>query len=418
MIKEFQIDDTVSFKGNVDFDPIEPTKVAWVDNNTYQAIVEHPDGHTGDEIPGKGLNAKKTYAFVKTDHLEPFVASEESETTSDQAVKDVAAEKVEEVKEAPKKETTGEGPGNDAVPEKPIVVVSDQLVLFKENVNEQNHELIDILYKAAYAYETGQAFELKLNDPEDVEEAIKSKTEIPTGKKETAEEEDTRSAAEKIAAHEAEAKEMEAQEQRLKSQAEQRQKILDMVVNGIMKGVLEIKEGPVVKNGEKTTSFVCFLGEEGLVALDHKEDTDSIVNYFQNVPADFTDFAAAMATAGTGSTESDTKTEESGTKSEETDTETGKSDKITYKKGEGSATKEEAPAEEESTEDLKAKFHSKLTGLSGIGPAKANMIMKIYGTPEELIAAYKAKKLDKMEGVSAGIVKSLKTACKGDYFLN
>ena len=411
MIKEFQIDDTVSFKGSVDFSPLDKTVVAWVDNRTYQAIVEHPDGHTGDEIPGKGLNSKKTYAFIKTDHLDHY-KGEDDTSSEDQPVKDVAAEKVEEVKEAPKQETTGEGPGNET-PEKPVVVVSEQLILFKENVSEQNHELIDILLKVAHAFETGQALQLELNNPKDLEEKIKKakdKSAIPTDTGKDAPE-DTRSAAEKIAAHEAEAKEIEAQEQRLKSQAEHREKIHNLVVNGLMKKVLQIKEGPVVKNGQKTTAYVCFLDEEGLVPLDHKDDIESIVNYFQNVPADFADFAGAMAAAGA-------LTEESGTESDKSETITYKKGEKSQNKDEGAAAAEEKPAEKESADDLEEKYHSKLTGLSGIGPVKANMIMKTYGTPEDLIEAYKSKELDKMEGVSAGIIKALKTACKGDYFLN
>lgn len=396
-MKNFLIEDKVSFKGSVDLDPIEETVVSWVDNKSRQAIIEHPDGHSGEEIPGRGLDPKKFYGFVKTDHLEYVLVEGEA------GARDVVAEEVAE------NNTAGAGPASNArtessraPSEKSEIVISESLRAFKNQLPAENHELIDILIQASDAYEKGNAFVLEIGSPIKMDEIAEEekKPEIPTLQKSTAEILKDQEKAEK---------EMNV-EQKVKSTEETLGDIRKLVQKGIDLGLIFIGKGPTAVNGEKDESVAAFYKDQALCTIVDKEDLASIAVYFYNVPDELTAFTLDVANASQNPENLDNDTEKADTGSENTESgsENEKSETITYKKKDD----KESSADETPKELSKEEYREKLIALNRIGGSMAAKIMAEYPKPSDLMTAYENKAFN----YNAAVNKSLKDACKNNYF--
>lgn len=398
MIKDFEVGEAVSFLGNTDHESVDETVVAWVDNKMYQAIIEHPDGHSGGEIPGKGLEANKTYIFVKTDHLKELEDENADEIT------DVTAEKVEEAPASAEKASDTAEASSVSAGEKPAVVVSEQLQMFKENVSSSNHELIDLLIEKALEYERG-------------DEALEQKPTIPTGKPEP-----NKTTAEIIDEHAEMAKEIGAEDRKKKTE-DTISAIQELVIAGIEKGLIVVGKGTAVVNGNKDNEAIAaFYQGQPLCTLIDKDDTRSIAVYFYNVPDELAAFSVEVAKpsqkdAAAGGPED----EESG------------ENPVTYKKKEegskktdvdedddsevGSLDEEFVDGAEEDTEEAKKQeekesYSEKLVSLNGVGGATAKKIMEDYPEPKDLMAGYKKKSFKYGSRVNT----ALNSACKSGYF--
>jgi len=425
-MKEFNIEDEVSFSGNVDFEALPKTTVAWIDNRARQAIIEHPEGHSGEEMPGYNLAKNLKYVFAKTDHLEPFTSNEEE-------IHDVAAERVE-----------GAGPGENEskdlrtdgeigkVPEKPQVFVSEALAQFKEGVHAHNHELINILIEAASAYEKGNSFRLDIGNPIEISEEVHEEDGTYNAKGEKIGEipKLTKTTSEIVSDHEKSAGEIQA-EQKIKYTKEQIEDIKKLVQLGIDKKLITIGKGSVVVNGEGDEGIAAFYNGQPLCTMIDKDDIDSIAVYFYNVPAELTaytlDISKAETSEDVGSEidESETKSDLSETKSDENVKENtdnvSEDSPITYKKkedegkeeaGEPDSKQEETEKDEVPVAISKDEYREKLIKLNRIGGRMAQTIMEIYPSPADLVAGHKAKEFK----FNATVNKSLKDACKNGYF--
>ena len=379
-MKNFKPGDKVSFSGNAEYpEKLEETVVAHSNNEARQAIIEHPEGHDGDEFSNVDLDPKKKYLFVKTDHLELVEASETVET--------VVAEKVETKPTEPAYHP----------PSKILSVVAQSRPTTEDGIWQK---LIAL--------------------------ALKEEQKIKTAEKKEAE---------KIAEKEAEEKRKQEQErdqqnaallsegaqERLKKQAQELENIKSLVKRGI-------DAGYVVLDGR--TAFIAGQPVYSEAEDDAIATVDGLANFFQNTRDEFSAFSLAMIDiAQNGYDPEGEKAPDEAEKTSEA-TEEGKSEEKTDDTaGEKSDDGEDGKEKTDDTADEKSdhgadekketspgvqaqQYKDKLLSLPGVGPKSVEDIINFFPTKEDLLKGYADKKIS----FNSKVDKALKDACKSGYF--
>lgn len=238
MSQIFNTNDRVKFKGDAENVALEETIVAWSNNETRQAIIQHPDGHSGSEIPNRGLRPDGLYVFVQFSKLELIEKAITLETVSNEMEKKRPLDR-------------------------PFIPLSDVLKLIKERRPAEDHELLTKLINICEQDEEQKKAAQKAKDAdlhkkqiEDIEsgknlENIKNATVLAP------------SVAERLSAEE-----------------EQRQNIVEIIENAVEIGAVKF-DGPEVWHFNN----LIFTETGGADA-----NAIGLANYFQNVPTEFAEF--------------------------------------------------------------------------------------------------------------------------------
>ncbi len=360
-MKTFNVDDRVSFSGNVDHtEPIENTVIAWVDNATKQAIIEHEDGHDATEIPGKGLDPTKKYIFVNIDHLELIEKGETVET--------VVAEK--------------ESPGPT---ESPYHEVSKVLSVIKRDRPTEEHDIWDKVIALAMKEEkkiaAAKQKEISKQAAIEAKQKAKDKEDFDIANAEVFNENSA---------------------ERLKAQKAERENIEKMIKIGVDKGFVKFDGLDIIIDGQVILQS----------RIDKDVDATDLALYFQNVTAEFTKFALDITHIlehGYNESKDEAEDEESTDNEEDKGTETEQTDDT----GTEDAESGTADAESGPNPISKEAYEEKLVGLDGIGPATVKDIITVFTTNLDLIQGVADNKLSFNSKVDAAIKKAVKSGYFG-----
>lgn len=392
-MKKFVVGETVNFLGSHDQSPVESTSIAWLEMGKKQAIIEHPDGHEGDQFTGSyGLDKNKTYIFVKTDHLENIAA--EGPVTDVEAETDVvphpaaeaAAEAAQpepapapapaptpdpapETEEAPAPEASAEMTAEDVAKAgearlrtMPFSQVLEEIKQFRP---EDESKMIDQMIGAAIAFEHSKL------SPKELEKINKKASEKVAGGGGKASEEFAEDVAQPMADLGTNASVIKAE------QEAERKAIIRTIDQGILTGALENRDGGFYLNGT--------------VVFD-EDNKESYANYLQNTPTDYVVLSTQVMEAMEKMKEGGSAEAESG--SEETPA------------APAADSKEEAPAAEAKEEA--PTYEELLLSIEGVGPKTAKDIATVFPTLADLHQGVKDKKLAFSSKVDAAIKKAVK----------
>jgi hypothetical protein len=238
MSEIFNIGDRVKFKGDAENTPLQETVIAWSNNDARQAIIEHPEGHSGCEIPNRGLHPESLYCFVQFSKIELIERAVTLETVSKQMEK--------------------KRPLDPA-----FFPLSQVLKLIKEKRPTEDHE---ILTKIINVCEQDEEEKKAIAKAKDAELHKQQMDDIASGKNLQ-----NIKNAEILAPSVAE---------RLSQEEQQRQNIIAILADAEKKGVL-IFNGADVYHFDK----LIFSETGGFIA-----NAIGLANYFQNVPTEFAEF--------------------------------------------------------------------------------------------------------------------------------
>lgn len=386
----YNVHDKVSFAGDVDNGPLAETTVAYVNANAHQVIIEHPNGHLGNEYTNLALDPRKKYVFAKMSAIKHWVATPVAETTAAPA-----AEKIQTVASEAVNETASTEP------------LSKVLTALRAMRPETEDDLFDKFIEQAAKREA------------------KAEEKAANNEKEKRDKEIT---AQATAGALADSKEDEKLSQetleRLKKEENQR---LEIIAHCQL-----LKEKNVITEVDGVFSF---LGRVLQVwTAGSNNPWLDLANYFQNDPTDLALLLAEVekqknGTAGPVDAGKSFKeiTEENNRKhleeKEKTATEAKKEVESTNENNtsgsdtganmdKGAAPKTEETKSKPKAEGVDPEYAEKIIALKGVGKVAAEKILKAYATPKLLMAAIKEKTLPFTEKVN----EALKNAGRTKWF--